>query len=74
MSDYRAHYRRHIVAFLANFSPGTPIITRTLELDRVKPGFRHDNPHKPFPQWKFQIWFQESERAIRELRKSHRHV
>jgi hypothetical protein len=74
MSNYRAYYRQEIEDFLSKFPPGTPVITRTLKLDRVKPGFRHDERHKPFPHWKFEIWWEESVRAIDRLRKSMHHV
>lgn len=66
MSNYRQIYRSKILAFLRRFPPGTLMITRTLALDRAKPGFYHD-PNRGVSTGLFRLWWEESLRAITKV-------
>ena len=61
-------YTTAISTFLRRFPSGTPVITMTLALDKVKPGFRI--PESGYiDHRKFAAWYAASQSAIRRIKK-----
>jgi hypothetical protein len=68
MSSPYNNYLAAISSFVSGYPPGTPIITVSLAMDRVKPGF-----WIPESGWidpaKFRMWWNASRTIIRNLEK-----